>query len=89
MQPLENEIRSLIADALMLEDEIGADFDPEADLFATLGLDSVDALEIAMAIKRAYGVEMQQDDEQGRAAFQSLRALAQWVEAHRGDGVGH
>lgn len=84
MDPLEQELRALIADALMLDDEIGEDFDPEADLFATLGLDSVDALEIAMAVKRAYGVELQQDDEQGRKAFQSLRALARWVEAHRG-----
>lgn len=83
MQPLENEIRTLIADALMLGDELGEDFDPEADLFAELGLDSVDALEIAMALKRAYGVEVDQGDEDGRAAFKSLRTLATWVKARR------
>ncbi len=83
MESLEQEIRVLIADALMLGDELGDDFDPEADLFATLGLDSVDALEIAMAVKRSYGFEMDQDDEEGRAAFRSLRSLAAWVSARR------
>lgn len=78
MQPFEREVQQLIAESLMLESELDDTFDPEADLFATLGLDSVDALEIVMAVKRKWGVEFA-DDEKNQDVFRSLRSLAAFI----------
>ena len=81
--PFEREIATLIVSALHLE--IGpAEIDPEGTLFGDgLGLDSIDALELALAISRDYGLELKSDDERNRAIFTSLRSLAQHVETHR------
>ena len=58
--------------------------DPEAALFNTgLGLDSIDALELALAIGQQYGVQLRSDSDDNRRAFASLRALATYVESHR------
>ena len=79
----EAEIARLIVAALHLEidpDEIL----PELPLFIDgLGFDSIDALEIAMAIARSYGVELKSGDERSLAVFANLRSLAQHVEANR------
>ena len=79
----EQALAALIVSSLQLE--VAADsIEPEARLFNEgLGLDSIDALELALAISRAYGFELRSDDERNRQIFASLRSLAQHVEAHR------
>ena len=79
----ESEVARLIVTCLHLE--IDADeIDPEAPLFGDgLGLDSIDALELALAISREYGLELKSDDEHNRAVFSSLRALSDHIGVHR------
>jgi len=79
---LENEIKQLIIDTLMLEDVSAAEIDPEAPLFIEgLGLDSIDALELAMALQERYGVEIHDDPDENREIFASVRSLAAFVGA--------
>jgi len=85
MQELEKDLKGLIVEALMLDQVTAEEIDSEAPLFGTgLGLDSIDALELAMAIERRYGVKLRADDPNTRAIFGSVRALAAHVRAHRG-----
>ena len=77
-------MRSLIVSALMLDNVLPDDIDIDAPLFgAGLGLDSIDALELAMAIERHFGVKIKADDPGTRAIFASVRSLAAHVAAHR------
>lgn len=80
---LEHELAQLIVTALHLEiapDEI----DPAAPLFGEgLGLDSIDALELALSISRTYGLELKSDDDRNRRIFGSLRDLARHIEEFR------
>ena len=73
--------------ALNLDGVDPAKIAPDAALFGNhtegLGLDSIDALEIALMIQQHYGVELRSEDEQARAAFESLRKLTQYVLAKR------
>lgn len=81
---LEKEVAQLIVDALNLEEVKPEEIDPEAPLFREgLGLDSIDALELALAISKKYGFKLQSDDKQNSEIFRSLRALAQHVEQNR------
>lgn len=74
----------MIVAAVNLEDVRPADIDPEAPLFGDgLGLDSIDALEIALEISRRHGVQLRADDEENRRIFSSLRALAAHIESQR------
>lgn len=67
---------------LNLEGIEPAGIDPDAPLFGEgLGLDSIDALELAVIIDRIYGVKIQ-GMEQGKAAFASLRTLATFIREH-------
>ncbi|MEX1994573.1 MAG: phosphopantetheine-binding protein [Steroidobacteraceae bacterium] len=80
----EQALAQLIVSAVNLEDVRPADIDPEAPLFGDgLGLDSIDALELALEISRRYGVQLRADDEENRRIFSSLRALAAHVESQR------
>ena len=80
----EAEMADLIVQALNLEDVTPAAIVPEAPLFgAGLGLDSIDALELALEISKRYGVQLRSDDEDNRRIFASLRALSAHVQAHR------
>ena len=73
-EALENEIKKLIIELLSLEDVTPADIEPEAALFVEgLGLDSIDALEIAMALEERYGVKIGEDPEQNQQIFASVR----------------
>ena len=78
-----HEVKQLIVDALQLDDvkpEDIADADP---LFGGgLALDSIDALELAIAVTRAYGVKMSQSEET-RAAFRSVGHLADFILLNR------
>jgi acyl carrier protein len=60
------------------------EIDPGARLFGEgLGLDSIDILEIALAISKTYGIKLRSDDENNRTIFSSLRSLNQHVQQHR------
>jgi acyl carrier protein len=79
----EHELAALIVTALQLEVEAKA-IPPEQQLFGEgLGLDSIDALELALAISRAYGFELRSDDERNKRIFANLRSLSAHIEAHR------
>ncbi|RMG94557.1 MAG: acyl carrier protein [Deltaproteobacteria bacterium] len=84
---LEDEIRTLVVEALMLEDVTPADIDPAAPLFGnapgSLGLDSIDVLELAMALHKRFGVRTRSDDERNREVFYSVRTLAHFVAQQR------
>lgn len=82
--PQERELGELIVTALNLEDVQAGDIEPEAPLFREgLGLDSIDALEISLAIAQKYGVQLRSDDADNKRIFASLRSLSQYVEQHR------
>ena len=71
-------------DSLNLEDLQAADIDPEAALFNDgLGLDSIDALELSLAIGKRYGFQLRSDNEENRRIFASLRALSAHVQANK------
>jgi acyl carrier protein len=80
----ERELAELVVTALNLEDVVPEDIDPEAPLFKTgLGLDSIDALELALEISRRYGFQLRSDDENNVRIFSSLRSLAQHIAQNR------
>ena len=80
----ERELAEMIIAALNLEDVTPEGIDPQAPLFGDgLGLDSIDALEIAMEIAKRYGVQIRAEDEENRRIFSSLRALSTHVQQHR------
>jgi acyl carrier protein len=81
---LEQEVARLIVDSLNLEDIDPAGIAPEAPLFREgLGLDSIDALELALAISNKYGFKLRSDDKNNAQIFSSLRTLAQHVASNR------
>ncbi|MDT8333734.1 phosphopantetheine-binding protein [Roseomonas gilardii] len=80
---MESEVAALIVEALHLEMS-AEDIDPEAPLFRTgLGLDSIDALEIALAISQRYGCQLRSDDERNHQIFASLRHLTAYIQQNR------
>lgn len=80
----ESELAQLLVDSLNLEGIDPAAIDPQAPLFgAGLGLDSIDALELALAISKKYGFQLRSDSEENRRVFGSLRALAAHIQQHR------
>ncbi len=82
--PAERELAQLIVHAVNLEAVAPEDIDPEAPLFgAGLGLDSIDALEIALEISKRYGFQLRSDDEENHRIFASLRSLSRYIEEHR------
>ena len=82
--PAERELADLLVESLNLDGTDPADIDPEAPLFnAGLGLDSIDALELALAISKKYGFQLRSDNDGNRRIFASLRALSAHVEQHR------
>ncbi len=80
----EKELAELLVQTLNLEDVEPGSIAPEEALFGEgLGLDSIDALELALAISQTYGVQLRSEDERTREAFANLRALSKVVEAER------
>lgn len=83
-QTTEDEIKQLIIDVLQLEDITPADIDAAAPLFVEgLGLDSIDALELGVAIQKRYGIILSASSEENRRHFASVRALAGMIENNR------
>ena len=82
--PAERELAELIVNAINLEGVAPTDIDPQAPLFKTgLGLDSIDALELALEISKRYGFQLRSDDENNIRIFSSLRSLAEHIAKHR------
>lgn len=82
--PAQREIAELLVDVLNLEETRPEDIAPDALLFGEgLGLDSIDALEIALAISQKYGVQMQAEDPTVKDAFATLASLTEFVQTHK------
>ena len=81
--PEELELARLIVSSLNLERR-AEDIDPDAPLYGDgLGLDSIDILELALAVSKAYGVKLRSDDQDNRRIFSSIRSLHHHIEQRR------
>ncbi len=86
---LESELKKVIVESLMLEDVSPEEIDSEEPLFVEgLGLDSIDALELAIAIDKHFGVRVKADDESSRAIFANVRSLATYIEQQQAAKTG-
>ncbi|HUC98830.1 MAG TPA: phosphopantetheine-binding protein [Candidatus Polarisedimenticolaceae bacterium] len=84
MQSDDDEIKRMIIDVLQLEDVTPADIDADAPLFVDgLGLDSIDALELGVAIHKRYGVTLSADSDDTRRHFASVRTLGRMINTNR------
>jgi acyl carrier protein len=82
-QAQETELATLIVKTLNLE-VAPAEIDPEAPLYGEgLGLDSIDILEIALAVSQTYGVKLRSDDKNNNEIFRSVRLLNAYIQQHR------
>lgn len=87
VEQTENEqaLAALIVEALNLEDVAAGDIEPEEPLFGDgLGLDSIDALELALAITQKYAIQLKAEDANMHKAFGTLRTLNTYIEEHSG-----
>lgn len=85
-EELQLELKALIVSALGLEDIKPEDIETDAPLFVDglgLGLDSIDALELGLAIKKKYGITMSAENEENKKHFASVAALADFIAAHK------
>ncbi len=81
---MENELKQLIIDTLDLEDISVADIDSQAPLFNDgLGLDSIDALELGLAIRKKYNVKIDAEKEDVVKIFASVSTLADYIQTAR------
>ncbi|WP_273860051.1 phosphopantetheine-binding protein [Photobacterium sp. GSS17] len=84
MEKLHQELKALIIETLNLEDLSIEDIETTAPLFGDgLGLDSIDALELGLAIKNQYSVILDMDDSNTRTNFASVENLAKFISEHR------
>lgn len=84
---LESQLKHLIVEALSLDDVTPDEIETDAPLFVEgLGLDSIDALELALAIHKKFGVKTAPDDERNRQIFHSVASLAEFIRAERAAG---
>lgn len=81
---IEQEIARLIIDTLHLEEVTPEQITPDAPLFGDgLGLDSLDMLELSMAVEQQYGVALRSDDPEHIKIFACLRSLSEHIQRHR------
>ncbi|MDB3945256.1 phosphopantetheine-binding protein [Gammaproteobacteria bacterium] len=79
-----NELKSLLVSELNLEDITPDQIDADAPLFGEgLGLDSIDALELAVILDKKYGIKIQSSDDLNEQIFSSLSALATFILENR------
>jgi acyl carrier protein len=79
----EKELAILLVASLNLEDVDPVEINPSEPLFNEgLGLDSIDALELALAITQKYSIQLKADDENMQHAFGTLRTLNAYIEEH-------
>jgi acyl carrier protein len=88
--PTERELAGIIVEVLNLPDITPDALKPEEPLFGggTLALDSIDALEIAVAVAQRYGVQLRAEDEATKQVFANIRSLARHIDAHRAAPTG-
>lgn len=83
-EELINQVKQTIIDALNLEDVQVSDIETEAPLFGDgLGLDSIDALELGLAIKNQFGVSISPESEDVKQYFYSVATLAKYIEENK------
>ena len=83
MSSLHHEIKQMIIESLDLEDiDVDEIIDDEPLFVEGLGLDSIDALEIGLALQKNYGIKLKTDSEETRQHFASVNALVSLVESH-------
>lgn len=81
---LESEISKLIVETLNLENISPSDIDFDEPLFYDgLGLDSIDSLELSMALSAQYGFQLKSDDPNNKDIFSSIRSLAKYVKLNK------
>lgn len=86
MEALESELKNLVVETLLLEDVSPEDIRSDEPLFFEgLGLDSIDALELATAIHRRFGVRIEANDEKNKQIFRSVRTLAAFIQQAKAD----
>ncbi|MGE5540446.1 MAG: phosphopantetheine-binding protein [Gemmatimonas sp.] len=85
MSDTEDTLKQLIVEALQLEDISPADIASEEPLFGSggLGLDSIDALELGVAIRKRYGIKFETVNDDVKAHFASVRSLARFIDSQR------
>lgn len=84
MNELNIELKQLVIDALELEDITVDDIDSSEPLFIEgLGLDSIDALELGLALQKRYNIKLAADSEETRKHFSSINSLAELVASHK------
>lgn len=87
MQELEDELKRLIVKVLDLEDVEPSTIDSEETLFGEgLGLDSIDGLELGMALRKTYGVNIDSQKDDVRAVFANVKSLARFIADRRSGG---
>jgi acyl carrier protein len=87
MPDLERELKELIVSSLNLEHIAPCDIDSDEPLFVKgLGLDSIDGLELGMAIRKKYGIKVQGSKQEIRAIFETVRSVARYL-AEQGAGA--
>lgn len=83
---VEEEIKELIIKSLELEDITPSDINENEPLFIDgLGLDSIDALELGMALKKKYNLKMSSNKEENKKYFYSVKTLADYVRSNIGE----
>ena len=85
MNDLEHQIKQLIIDSLALEDITPDDIGSEDPLFGDdgLGLDSVDALELGLAVQKAFGFQLDGEKDNLRDNFANVKTLAEFVRSRQ------
>ena len=84
---LEQQLKQLIIESLALEDISPADIENDMPLFAAdgLGLDSVDALELGLAVQKTFGLQLDGEQQQVRHYFESVNTLADFIRSEKGE----
>ncbi|EEP67067.1 phosphopantetheine-binding protein [Kingella oralis] len=88
MNDLEHQIKQLIIDSLALEDITPADIGSEEPLFGDegLGLDSVDALELGLAVQKTFGFQLDGENDNLRDNFANVKTLSEFVRSRQAQG---
>lgn len=84
-EEIESKIKELVISSLDLEDLSVSDIETDAPLFdGGLGLDSIDALELGMAVKKAFGISFSSNATENKGIFHSVKTLADYIESQAG-----
>lgn len=80
----EDRIKALIVSSLDLEEVEPSDIDTDSPLFGEgLGLDSIDALELGMAVKKEFGISFSKDPAENKRVFHSVKTIADYIRSQK------